>query len=330
MNMYLNIDYESNFEGEPTGLNNPELLKMKWHHGHNNSIVNGIPRIGFMKGGQAAKWIDEDMADHFLEKVKEYVKVKRNQPFFLFYTMQQPHVPRTPHPRFAGKSGLGPRGDVIIEADWVIGEFVRTLDEQGILENTLIILSSDNGPVLNDGYYDDADILNGMHTPAGNLRGGKYSLFDAGTRVPFISYWKGHIKPKVSDALICQIDLLNSIAGLTGSTAKSNDGLNMMPALLGKSNKGRKNLIIEANFKTALRHKNWAMIPPYHGEKINSKVNIELGIDSGYQLFDLAKDPGQLTNLASLNPKMLQKLKSIFYKLRSENNTAQVQELELK
>ena len=72
--------------------------------------------------------------------------------------MQQPHVPRTPHPRFEGLSELGPRGDAIVEADWCLGELKKTLEEEGILENTLIIFSSDNGPVLNDGYYDDSDV----------------------------------------------------------------------------------------------------------------------------------------------------------------------------
>ena len=94
----ISVDYQNNFDGEPTGRDNPELLKMKWHHGHDNSIINGISRIGFMKGGEQAKWIDEDMADVFLEKAKEYVKAHKDEPFFLYYAFQQPHVPRTPHP----------------------------------------------------------------------------------------------------------------------------------------------------------------------------------------------------------------------------------------
>ncbi|MDB2385572.1 sulfatase-like hydrolase/transferase, partial [Polaribacter sp.] len=118
----IEIDYKNNFKGEPTGKDNSELVTMKWEHGHNNSIVNGIPRIGFMKGGETAKWSDVDMADHFLAKAKEYVINHKEEPFFLYYAMQQPHVPRTPHPRFVGKTRLGPRGDVIAEADWCIGE----------------------------------------------------------------------------------------------------------------------------------------------------------------------------------------------------------------
>src|SRR5690606_19759269 len=81
----IEVSYSENFKGEPTAISNPELLKMKWHHGHNNSVVNGIPRIGFMKGGEAAKWKDDQMADHFLKKAQDYVKAHKNEPFFLYY-----------------------------------------------------------------------------------------------------------------------------------------------------------------------------------------------------------------------------------------------------
>jgi arylsulfatase A-like enzyme len=213
----LLVSYEVNFEGEPTGLDNPELCTMRWHHGHNNSIHNGIPRIGFQKGGKSAMWTDEEMADDFLSKAKEYIRSQKGGPFFLYYAMQQPHVPRTPHPRFVGSSGLGPRGDVIVEADWCVGELLKTLEEENLLENTLVIFSSDNGPVLNDGYYDDAVEKQGNHLPAGPLRGGKYSLYEAGTRVPLLVYWKGTIEPAVSDAMVSQLDLFSSLARLVGS-----------------------------------------------------------------------------------------------------------------
>src|SRR5690606_28627874 len=178
--------YEKNFAGEPTGLENPELLKMKWHHGHNQGVVNGIPRIGYMKGGKKARWVDEDMADTFLARAQSFVREHKSGPFFLYYAMQQPHVPRTPHPRFVGATTMGPRGDVIVEADHSVGAFLKTLEEEGLLENTLIIFTSDNGPVLNDGYYDDAVEKAGKHRPNGPLRGGKYSLYEAGARVPFV------------------------------------------------------------------------------------------------------------------------------------------------
>ena len=324
----IEVSYEENFEGEPTGKDNPELTTMKWHHGHNQSIVNGVPRIGYMKGGEAAKWTDIDMADHFLEKAKAYVASHKDAPFFLYYALQQPHVPRTPHPRFVGASGMGPRGDVIVEADWVIGEFLKELETQGILENTLIVFTSDNGPVLNDGYYDNAVEKLGDHTPAGGLRGGKYSLFEAGTRVPFSVYWKGKITPKTSNALVCQIDLYASLAELTGAESKLPDSKNLLSTFLGKSEKGRDQLIIEAGGRTALRKGDWAFIPPYSGAAVNTQVNIELGNDESYQLYDLKNDLGQQTNVAAENPEKLKELKSVYERIRGNDN-ASVPELEL-
>lgn len=315
----ISVSYKKNFEGEPTGKDNPELTTLKWHHGHNNSIVNGIPRIGYMKGGEAAKWTDTDMADHFLKKAQTYVREHKNKPFFLYYALQQPHVPRTPHPRFVGKSGMGPRGDVILEADYVIGEFMKTLEKEGVLENTLIVFSSDNGPVLQDGYYDDAMEKIGDHTPAGKLRGGKYSLFDGGTRVPFMVYWKGIIKPKVSEALVCQVDLVASMADLIGVEADKTDSENILSAFLGKSKKGRKELVLEAGSKTSYRAGDWVMIPPYKGAKMSWHSFVESGINQEFQLYNLEKDPGELNNLAKSEPKKLQKMLTKFESIRGKD-----------
>ena len=325
----IQVDYKNNFEGQPTGKDNPELLTLKWHHGHNNSIVNGIPRIGYMKGGEAAKWSDVDMADHFLAKAQAYVKSHKNEPFFLYYAMQQPHVPRTPNPRFVGTSGMGPRGDVIVEADWCIGEFLKTLEDEGLMENTLIVFSSDNGPVLNDGYYDEAVEKLGNHKPAGVLRGGKYSLFEAGTRVPFITYWKGNIKPAVSDALVCQVDLLASLAAFVGSDEQTIDSEDLMEAFLGNASQGRKDLIIEASSKTAYINGNYIMIPPYKGSPVNKEVNIENGNSSVYQLYNLLDDIGQQKNLAEQMPDKLKEMIDAFDAKRG-NHQANVKELELK
>ena len=316
----IEVSYDTNFDGEPTGKDNPELTTMKWHHGHNNSIVNGIPRIGFMKGGEAAKWSDVDMADHFLEKAQSYVKSHKDGPFFLYYAFQQPHVPRTPNPRFVGKSGMGPRGDVILEADWMVGEFMKTLEEEGLLENTIIIFSSDNGPVLNDGYYDDAVEKLGDHTPTGPLRGGKYSLFEAGTRVPFMVYWKDKIQPQVSDALVCQLDLLSSLAALTGSSETTDDSQNLLPAFMGEIKVGRTELMIEATGRTALRKGDWIMIPPYPGGAVIKSVNIEIGNDKNYQLYDLSTDISQANNVAESNSEKLEEMISDYETIRGEMN----------
>ena len=325
----IEINYQENFPGEPTGKENPELLKMKWHHGHNHSIVNGIPRIGYMKGGQSAKWKDENMADTFLVRAQQFVKRHVGKPFFLYYALQQPHVPRTPHERFVGSSGMGPRGDVIVEADWCIGEFMKTLENQGLLDNTLIILSSDNGPVLNDGYYDDAVEKIGNHKAAGPLRGGKYSLFEAGARVPFITYWEDKIKPMVSDAIVSQIDILSSIAALVKGDFRSPDGENLLPVLLGESEKGREALILEATTRTAMRKGDWVLIPPYDGPAVSVHVNIELGNAAEYQLYNLKDDPSQQKNLAKSELEKLQEMKMAFENIRGESNGS-IEALELK
>lgn len=315
------VNYKKNFPGEPTGLDNPELTTMKWHHGHNGSIVNGIPRIGFVKGGAKANWSDIDIADHFLALAQNYVKEHKTTPFFLYYALNEPHVPRTPNPRFVGKSGMGPRGDAILEADWCIGEFMKTLEKEGLLENTLVVFSSDNGPVINDGYYDDAVEKLGKHTPSGKFRGGKYSMFDAGTHIPFITYWKGTIKPQVSDALVCQMDLLASLAKLTGTSEITTDSQDILSALLGKSKNGRKELVLEAASKTTLRMGNWVLIPPYKGEALYKTVNIESGNSSEYQLYNLKNDSSQKNNRAKTNPELLEKMKTVYSKIRGVNTT---------
>lgn len=325
----LLVSYEKNFPGQPTALTNPELMtKMKWHHGHNQSVHNGIPRIGYMKGGKAALWEDEKMAEVFLGKAEGFIDAHKAQPFFLYYALHEPHVPRAPATRFVGKSGLGPRGDAVLEADWCVGEIMKKLKADGLADNTLVIFSSDNGPVLNDGYDDEAVEKNGTHTPGGQFRGGKYSLFEAATRVPFIVSWPGHAGPGVSDALVCQVDLLASLAALVHSPVPVGDGQNLLPAFLGKSAKGRTNLVLEASGRLAFRAGNWLLIPPYPGKPLNAEVNIETGLSPLPQLYDLSADPGERTNLATAQPAKLAEMQDAMKKAVGDYQ-ANTQELQL-
>lgn len=301
------VNYKTNFEGEPTALTNPEMLKMEWDHGHNQSIMNGIPRIGYQTGGKAAHWVDEDMADYFVDKVKSYVSENSDKPFFLYYGLHQPHVPRAPHSRFVGATDLGPRGDAVVEADWCVGELIAHLEREGLLENTIIIYSSDNGPVLNDGYKDMAAENAAKHDQLGGLRGGKYSLFEGGTRVPFMVYWKGVVEPLVSDAMVCQIDIMPSIAELIGAEVPAMDGENILPALMGKSQEARTSLVHEAGGKLSYRSGKWGLIPSYKGEALNQK-NIETGANEQITLWDLESDPAQQNNVAEQYPEVAQKL----------------------
>jgi arylsulfatase A-like enzyme len=209
-----------------------------------------------------------------------------------------------------------------------LGEFIKTLEEEGLLENTLIIFTSDNGPVVNDGYVDESVERLGDHKPWGPLRGGKYSLFEAGTRVPFITYWKGKIQPSVSDALICQLDFLSSLAALAGSDTREKDSQELLDVLLGKSKNGREELILEATSRTALRQGNWIMIPPYKGPAVQKAVNIELGNSPEFQLYNLEEELGQQTNLAEKEPEKLQEMIESFEKIRGKEFT--IEQLELK
>jgi len=319
----IEVEYDKNkpFPGLPTGKDNPELLKMMFHHGHDMSIVNGVSRIGYMRGGEAALWVDEDMADVFLDKAVSFVEKNKDGPFFLYYAFHQPHVPRLPHPRFVGRTGLGPRGDAIAEMDWCVGELLDALDRCGLKEDTIVVFSSDNGPVLNDGYYDEAVELCGDHRPAGPLRGGKYSMYDGGTRVPFIVSWPGNVEAGESDALVSQVDFLASFAALAGVSLDADagpDSVDVLDALLGQSDEGRAEIVLEGiQARTVLRQGDWVFIPPHQGPPVNTNVNIETGNSSVPQLYYLADDIGQIENVASVYPNVAERMADRLREIRS-------------
>lgn len=300
----IEVSYTKPFPGEPTGKNNPELLRMHPSHGHDMAIVNGISRIGYMKGGKSALWKDEDMADTFTGEAVQFIERHSQERFFLYFALHDPHVPRVPHPRFVGKSGLGPRGDAIVQADWCVGEVLSALDRLNLAGDTLVVFSSDNGPVVDDGYQDDAVRLLGDHTPWGPLRGGKYSKFEAGTRVPWIVRWTGRVQPGVSDAIVCQVDLPASFAALVGqplAEGDAPDSENVLPALLGDSRTGRE-CLVEQGAGLALRVGPWKYIEPTKGAAYQKLTNTELGSAPIPQLYNLDDDLGERTNTAADRP----------------------------
>jgi len=306
----IQVSYDQPIGSDPTGKDHPELLKVHPSHGHNQTIVNGISRIGYMTGGKAARWVDEDMADTFTRKAVAFIEQNKHRPFFLYFAAHDPHVPRVPHPRFVGKSGCGARGDAIVQFDWCVGELLDTLDRLDLGRNTLVILSSDNGPVVDDGYRDGAVEHLGSHRPAGPLRGGKYSIFEGGTRIPFITRWPQRVQPGVSDALVCHIDFLASFAALTGqklSAGEGPDSRNVLPALLGQSPTGRDQLVEHAR-ALALRDGSWKYIEPGAGPKWNQATGTELGNEPAGQLYQLADDLGETNNLIQAHPDRSRKL----------------------
>ncbi|MGQ9650034.1 MAG: sulfatase family protein [Phycisphaerae bacterium] len=297
----IKVSYDEPIGDEPTGKEHPELLKMHPSHGHDQTIVNGISRIGYMTGGEAARWIDEDMADVITDKAIAFIERNRARPFFLYFATHDVHVPRVPHPRFVGKSEMGPRGDVIVQFDACVGRILDALDRQKLTDSTLVILTSDNGPVVDDGYHDQAVEKLGEHRPAGPWRGGKYSNFEGGTRVPFVVRWPGRVKPGTSDALISQVDFVASFAAFTGQSLGQDDApdsMNVLSALLGESKIGRDHLVQQAG-ALSLRKGTMKYIEPSQGPKISRYTNVELGNDPAAQLYDLADDPGETRDLSS-------------------------------
>jgi arylsulfatase A len=311
----IKVSYKSKIGNRPTGTENPELLKMKANLQHSNTIVNGVSRIGFMSGGEAALWKDEEFSLVLTQKAKEYMTANKENPFFLYFAFQDIHVPRVPHPMFVGKSSMGPRGDAIAQMDYCTGELMKTLDSLGIAENTLIIFSSDNGPVLDDGYADKSVEMLGDHQPAGIYKGGKYSAFEGGTRVPTITYWPSKIKPGVSNALFSQIDIYHSLSKLAGVTLNNNeapDSFNALPVLLGKSKKGRKVMLEEA-FTLAVRSGDWKYIHPVSMATptwLNDK-KVESGLMQNVQLYNLKTDATEENNVAEKYPEKVKEMQAL-------------------
>lgn len=308
------VNYNEKLTGYPNGLDNPELLRQKADRQHSNTIVNGVSRIGYMQGGESALWMDEQFPDVFTSKAKEFIASAKEQPFFLFFSFHDIHVPRLPNKRFVGKSTMGARGDAIVQMDWMTGEVLKELERLGIEDNTLVIFTSDNGPVLNDGYEDLAVELLGDHRPAGPLRGGKYSAYEAGTRVPTIVRWPGVAKPGESDALVSQVDFYASLAALAGhepAPDEAIDSKNVLEALLDSQKDGRQ-FVVEESFTTSIRHGQWKYIEPFARSKRLPTWMADKGVEGGFefhpQLFNLKFDIGERVNLAAENPEIVQSL----------------------
>ncbi len=316
----IQVSFDGPVGNGPTGVDHPDMLKMGADRQHSDTIVNGISRIGYMSGGSAARWVDEDMADVIAGKAVDFIDKNKSTPFFLYFSLHDIHVPRVPHPRFVGKTGMGPRGDVIVQADWCVGEILKKLDDEGLADNTIVIFSSDNGPVLNDGYEDQAVERVGDHKPGGPLRGGKYSSFEAGTRIPFLLRWPNRVKPGESDAMLSQVDLPASFAAMTEQQLppdEAPDSIDVLPALVGESTEGREHLVQEAaGGFLSLRMQQWKYIEPSPGEAYNARKGIETGRSLEPQLYDVKQDAGETKNLAVKHPETVKKAQDLMDRLR--------------
>ncbi len=331
----IEVSYKQPFPGDPdlTTAAERAKLKMDWSHGHNMALVNGVGRIGWMKGGKAALWNDETMGDVFADKACAFIAANKAKPFFLYYASHENHVPRVHNPRYAGRTPLGPRGDAVVAFDDQVGRILAELEKQGLAENTLVIYTSDNGPVLDDGYKDQAVERNKAagHLPAGPFRGGKYSILEGGTRVGFIVRWPGQAPVgQVSDALFSQVDLpvvFTKVAGGDPAEFLKLDGVDTSAALKGGA--GRETVISSTQANTlSIRDARWKFIPGVGGAakaknggaKATGPLVALLGSDedlerdrreqTGPRLFDLLADPAERKNVAAENPEVVARLRA--------------------
>ena len=320
----IKVSYKGKIGTDPTGRENPELLTLKHTHGHDMTIVNGVGRIGWMTGGRSARWKDEDMADTFSKKAVEFVEREKDHPFFLYYATHNIHVPRVPNPRHLGKSQCGTRGDAIVELDEAVGKLLTNLERLKLAENTLVIFSSDNGGIMNDGYE---DVGNFDHPCNGTLRGYKGSLFEGGHRVPFIARWPGRI-PAGSDCdeLITLVDLTATLAALTGQTVPPGaaiDSCNVLPALLGQphAKPGREAFVahvggVAGKVPLAIRQGQWKLIteggarPSFKDANKSNRTPLTAD-DRKPFLVNLAADLNESTNVASAHPERVLEMKRL-------------------
>ena len=319
----ITVSYKAKVGTEPTGKENPELLKLKHTHGHDMTIVNGVGRIGWMTGGKSARWKDEDMSDTFTGKAVKFIEGVKGEPFFLYFAPHGIHVPRVPHPRFKGTSPVGTRGDAIHELDDAVGRVLAVLDRLKLTEHTLIIFTSDNGGVMDDGYEDVGKF---DYRPNGVLRGTKGTVFEGGHRVPFIARWPGKIKAgSESAALMAHLDMPATFAALVGTKIPAGqcaDSINILPALLGETkHSARQNFIAHVGGTKGpfgVRDGQWKYISPGGGGYGKAPKGEGKPKAAGQpQLYNLASDLAEEKNLAAFEPAKLKEMESLMAKIRA-------------
>lgn len=243
------------------------------------------------------------------------METHRRQPFFVYVGMFEPHVPRVAETPFVGTSDCGVRGDVIRQIDWETGEILGALDRLKLADRTLVLFTSDKGPIFFDGYYDHSREDAHGHRPAGPLRGWKYLVYEGGTRVPFIVSWPGHVPAGVSDRMFCLTDVLATCAALAKTQAPPGaavDSLNELPVLFDGSHKAIRDSVVQQGISGSFapRQGDWKYIPT----NTNAAA---AGMGSGADpkdprfaaaiiceplLFNLAADPGETNNLMAKFP----------------------------
>lgn len=259
----------------------------------------------------------------YTTRTVNFIKKNKDKPFFVYLAHSMPHVPLFVSDKFKGKSEQGLFGDVMMEIDWSVGEVLKTLRELGLEENTLVVLTSDNGPWTNYGNHAGS---------AGGLREAKATTFDGGNRIPCVMYWKGKVEPGTTcNKLASNIDLFPTLAEISGASLPTRkiDGVSLLSLIEGKKeanpreafvyyyNKNDLEAVTDGMFKLVFPHRYvtyGAYIPGNDGQP-GKLTNVDL---QKAELYDLRRDPGERYDVLSQYPEVVIKLTKIADEMREE------------
>ena len=268
-----------------------------------------------------------------VEQIELHKKSKTDKPMFVYFPLNAPHTPIVPTPQFKGKSKVGIYGDFVMQVDHHIGEVVQALKDNGMLENTLVIFTADNGCspaavrwgtskniVFNNGKGKPFDP--NKHYANAELRGHKADIFEGGHRVPFIAHWPAQVKAGSKyNQTVCLTDLLATCADIAGQKLPDNageDSVSILPALLGKTQKPLREATVHhsINGSFSIRKGNWKLelCPGSGGWSYPRWRDVNMTNFPKAQLYDLKADPGETTNLYKKHPKIVRELTELLQK----------------
>jgi len=258
----------------------------------------------------------------YTEYALDFIKRNTEKPFFLYLAHSMPHIPLAVSDKFKGKSSQGLYGDVMMELDWSVGEIMNALDEYGLSENTLVILTSDNGPWLNFGDHAGS---------AGGLREGKGCSWEGGQRIPLIMSWKGHIPAGIiCNNISSTIDILPTLSAVSGSDlpVKRIDGVSLLPLLEGDFSANPRDVFYYYFRKNSLenvRKGQWKLVLPHEYRSFENQVPGKDGfpgktiiVKTDYALYDLRRDPGERYDVKELNPIIVSEMKELAEQMRND------------
>lgn len=290
-------------------------------------------RNGFIAPDFPMEEVDTVFLKKSREFLEEHVRKSPEKPFFLYHASQAVHQPSFPGKEFRGKTKAGPHGDFIFEFDAIVGELMQTLERLKVADNTLVIITSDNGPELTAVVNMRADY---QHDGARPWRGMKRDDWDGGHRVPFLVRWPGRVKPgTTSDQLLSQTDVMATVAAIVGAKLPNDtaeDSFNILPALLGQTNKPIRPYLLQQAFGGArwlsIRRGQWKYLN-HQGSGGNNYANAllkpfakpEAAPDAPAQLYDLESDPGETANLFSKHTEIVAELKALLEQSKSSGRS---------